>query len=375
MTPSSNYQMIILYFSEKVPYLTYSKEAKRVKNDYLKESIRTLDLEKIETISELLRAFNWTSFQSRTLAMCADIFVAMLEESERSTIFLGMAGAMVPAGMKGVVSTMIRRNMIDVIVSTGANMYHDLVEAFGENHYLGSPDADDRILREEAIDRIYDTYADESKFRMIDNRIMFLADKLAEQNIGAVSSRFFLNHLGEIVDKEGLVGDKKDSIIWNCWKNNVPIFVPALSDSSLGLALTQHHIKFVEESKRPFMINEIKDNYEILRIKRAASKTGVIYVGGGVPKNYIQQTAYLQDMFGIPDAGHDYGFQITTDSPQWGGLSGSTFREGISWGKEKFEGKYVTCYCDATIALPLIVKAALERCKNLEKRGRLHLKF
>ena len=207
-----------------------------MKNDYLKEPVRTLDLEKIETISELLRAFNWTSFQSRTLARCADIFVAMLEAPERSTIFLGMAGAMVPAGMKGVVSTMIRRDMIDVIVSTGANMYHDFVEALGEHHYLGSPDADDRILREEAIDRIYDTYADESKFRMIDNKIMLLADKLAEQNISAVSSRFFLNHLGEIIDKEGSVGDKKDSIIWNCWKNDVPIFVPALSDSSLGLA-------------------------------------------------------------------------------------------------------------------------------------------
>jgi len=94
-----------------------------------------------------------------------------------------------------------------------------------------------------------------------------------------------------------------------------------------------------------------------------------------VPKNYIQQTAYLQDMFGVPDAGHDYGFQMTTDSPQWGGLSGCTFREGLSWGKEKSGGKYSTCYCDATIVLPLIVKATLERCKNSEKRRKLQLKF
>lgn len=345
------------------------------KSDYLKEPIVPLDLEEIQTISELLRAFNYTSFQSRTLARCADIFVAMLEDPRRPTIFLGLAGAMVPAGMNGVVSTMVRENMVDVIVSTGANMYHDLVEALGEHHYIGSPEADDRILHGEGIDRIYDTYADESKFRMIDNMIMRFAGELAEHNLDYSSSRLFLKHLGEFIDSKGTAEDKKDSIIWNCWRYAVPIFVPALSDSSLGLALTQHHIKFVGDGNRPFVVNEILDNYEIFHIKRAASKTGVIYIGGGVPKNYIQQTAYLQDMFGIPDAGHDYGFQITTDSPHWGGLSGCTFKEGLSWGKEKPVGRYVTCYCDATIALPLIVKAVLERCKNLEMRGRLQLKL
>lgn len=348
---------------------------KHIKHNYLKETIKPVDIEKIKTVSDLLEAFNWTSFQSRTLAKCANIFVEMLEDSNRPTIFLGLSGAMVPAGMKGVISTMIKRKMIDVIVSTGANMYHDLVEGLGGHHYIGSPDADDRILREESIDRIYDTYADESEFRKVDNIVMRLADKLAEKHVNPISSRFFLNILGEFIDVKSSIKDKKECIIWNGWKKGVPIFVPALNDSSLGLALTQHHIKFVENNMNPLVVDEIKDNYEILQIKRAASKTGVIYVGGGVPKNYIQQTAYLQDLFGIPDAGHDYGFQITTDSPQWGGLSGCTFKEGLSWGKEKPEGDYVTCYCDATIALPLIVKATLERCKTLEKRERLRLKF
>jgi len=345
------------------------------KDDYLKEPIRPLDLERIQTVSELLEAFKWTSFQSRTLSKCAEIFEEMLEDPERPTIFLGLAGAMVPAGMKGVVSTMVRRNMVDVVVSTGANMYHDLVEALGEHHYLGSPDADDSVLREAGIDRIYDTYADESKFRMIDNMVMYFADELAGHNRESASSRFFLHKLGEFIEGKSPLEQKKDSIIWNSWANDIPIFVPALSDSSLGLALTQHHIKFKEKGRRPFMIDAIEDNYEIFNIKRMAPKTGVIYVGGGVPKNYIQQTAYLQDMFGIPDSEHDYGFQITTDSPQWGGLSGCTFKEGLSWGKQKPGGKYATCHCDATIALPLIVKAVLERGKGLEKRGRLNLKF
>jgi len=307
--------------------------------------------------------------------MCANIFVEMLEDPVRPTIFLGFAGAMVPAGMKGIVTTMVRRNMVDVIVSTGANMYHDFVEAFGEHHYVGSPEVDDEALRKEGIDRIYDTFADESRFGKVENLVTFLANSLADEELRSYSSRQFLHRLGKLIDQKAPKVDKRGSIIWNCWKEGVPIFVPALNDSSLGLAVTEHYIKFVEKGRSPLMIDQIRDNYEILQIKRAAPKTGVIYVGGGVPKNYIQQTAFLERQFGIPDVEHEYGVQITTDSPQWGGLSGCTFEEGVSWGKEKLGGKYATCYCDATIAFPLIVKAALERCRNLDKRSRLELEF
>jgi deoxyhypusine synthase len=346
-----------------------------MKNKYLKEPIVTINLEGIHTISELLFAFERTSFQSRNLAKCADIFVKMLKDPERPTVFLGLAGAMVPAGMKGIIATMIKKNMVDVIVSTGANTYHDLVEALGEHHYLGSPEVDDGDLYKEQIDRIYDTYADESKFRMFDNMIMSLANEMTKNNVDRLSSQQFLNLLGDFIESNGQDSDKKDSIIWNCWKHDVPIFVPALNDSSLGLALTQHYIGSIDKSLTPLLIDQIQDNYEIFKIKKKSEKSGVIYVGGGVPKNYIQQTAYLQDLFGVPDSGHDYGFQITTDSPQWGGLSGATFKEGLSWGKQKSEGMYVTCHCDATIALPLIVKATLERCKDLASRSKFELPF
>jgi len=355
--------------------MTADAGASHAKSEYLKETIKSLDLERIQTISELVDAFNRTSFQSRTLATCTNIFVEMLQDPERPTIFLGLAGAMVPAGMKGVVSTMVRSNMVDVIVSTGANMYHDFVEAFGEHHYVGSPDADDVTLGKEGIDRIYDTYADESRFGAVERMITVLADNLANERLSNVSSRLFLHWLGELIDQKGAEEDKKDSIIWNCWKNGVPIFIPALGDSSLGLAITQHYIQFVEKGLSPLVIDQIRDNYEILQIKKATAKTGVIYIGGGAPKNYIQQTAFLERHFGIPDVEHEYGFQITTDSPQWGGLSGCTFKEGVSWGKEKPGGRYAICYCDATIALPLVVKATLERCKNLDKRSRLMSEF
>ncbi len=345
-----------------------------MKHDILQEPVQTIDLDYIHSFSDLLKAFRKTSFQSRTLAQCSDTYLAMLNDHEHPTIFLGLAGAMIPGGMKGIISTLIQKNLVDVIVSTGANMYHDFVEALGEHHYIGSPHANDQVLRNAGIDRIYDTYADEEKFRKFDNMVMQYANELAETIHTPMSSRMFLNLLGRFINKESSVlKAKTHSVIWNSWKHGVPIFIPALNDSSLGLALTQHYIHSLSHGKTPLILDEIQDNYEIFQIKKAASKTGVIYVGGGVPKNYIQQTAYLEDLFGIPDAGHDYGFQITTDTPQWGGLSGCTFQEGLSWGKEKPEGKYVTCYCDATIAFPIIVKSVLEQFS--QTRRKLGLSF
>jgi deoxyhypusine synthase len=299
----------------------------------------------------------------------------MLKDEERPTIFLGLAGAMVPAGMKKVISYMVIKNMIDVIVSTGANMYHDVVEALGGHHYIGSADIDDRVLYEHSIDRIYDVFADEKKYRDVDNEIMALADEAAK-SCTVMSSRQFLALLGEYIDNSHSTGDKEGSIVWNCWKHRVPIFIPALNDSSIGLGITQHYVKYLQKGLTPLSIDAIQDNYEIFQIKKASEKTGVIYVGGGVPKNYIQQTAYLQDLFGIPDSGHDYGVQLTTDRPEWGGLSGATFKEGLSWGKERPKGMYATCYCDATISLPIMVKAALETVPpDSARKTRLNFQF
>lgn len=341
-------------------------EVTPLSKEFLKKKIEPIDIEEIDTVSGMLSAFNNTSFQSRNLARCVEIFTRMLQDPDEPTIFLGLAGAMIPAGMKKVISTMVKRKMVDVIVTTGANAYHDLVESYGYYHYIGSPEVDDEELYQRRIDRIYDTFADEQKYRLVDRKIMALADKIRTENVDvmSMSSREFLHELGRLINGEGLEDEKKSSFVWNCWRQNVPIFVPALADSSIGLGLTQHYIKFLKGGLEPLGIDPIKDNHEIFEMKKMAKKTGVIYVGGGVPKNYIQQTAYLEDMFGIADRGHDYGFQITTDRPEWGGLSGCTFKEGVSWGKDKHTGEFVTCYCDATIALPLIVKAVLERLGN-----------
>ena len=338
-------------------------EVTPLSEDFLKKRIVPIDIEGIDTISGMLSAFNNTSFQSRNLARCVEIFTRMLEDPDEPTIFLGLAGAMIPAGMKKVISTMVKRKMVDVIVTTGANAYHDLVESFGHYHYKGSPEVDDAELYQRRIDRIYDTFGDEEKYRLIDGKIVTLADEIRAENswVVVMSSRELLHELGGLIDREGKEEEKESSFLWSCWRHKVPVFVPALCDSSIGLALTRHYINSVKKGPKPLVIDQIKDNHEIFEIKKSSKKTGVIYVGGGVPKNYIQQTSYLEETLGLRNRGHDYGFQITTDRPEWGGLSGCTFKEGISWGKDKHTGEFVTCYCDATIALPLIVKAVLER--------------
>jgi len=334
--------------------------------EFLKKRIVPIDVEGIDTISGILSAFSNTSFQSRNLARCVEIFTRMLEDPDDPTIFLGLAGAIIPAGMKKVISTMVKRKMVDVIVTTGANAYHDLVESFGHYHYKGSPEVNDVELYRHGIDRIYDTLADEYKYRLVDEKITTLADGIMAKNpsLAPMSSREFLHELGGLIDREGKEDEKESSFLWNCWHHKVPVFVPALCDSSIGLGLTKHYIHSIKKGLKPLLIDQIRDNHEIFEIKKSSKKTGVIYIGGGVPKNYIQQTSYLEEIFGVRDRGHDYGFQITTDRPEWGGLSGCTFKEGISWGKDKHTGEFVTCYCDATIALPLIVKAVLERLGN-----------
>jgi len=341
-------------------------EVTSLSQEFLKKRIVPIDVERIDTISEMLSAFNNTSFQSRNLARCVEIFKKMLEDPDEPTIFLGLSGAMIPAGMKKVISTMVKRKMVNVIVTTGANAYHDLVESFGYYHYKGSPEVNDVELYQHGIDRIYDTFGDEEKYRLIDEKIATLADGIRAENSGVVvmSSREFLHELGGLIDREGKKDEKENSFLWNCWRHKVPVFVPALCDSSIGLALTRHYINSTKKRLKPIVIDQIKDNHQIFEIKKSSKKTGVIYIGGGVPKNYIQQTSYLEETFGVRNRGHDYGFQITTDRPEWGGLSGCTFKEGVSWGKDKHTGEFVTCYCDATIAFPLIVKATLEMLGN-----------
>lgn len=254
-------------------------------------------------------------------------------------VFFGFAGAMVPGGMKKVVIDMLNKGMIDVFVTTGANLTHDLVESLGYHHYQGSSQADDKKLHKEKMDRIYDSFMPNQVYEGMEDFFEKHFDELAKE---PMDIKEFLWKLGSLIPT-------KDSILKICYEKKIPIFCPAIADSGIGLMIWGH----LAQGKK-FPVSAFDDLKEILQIAWDCKKAGIFYVGGGVPKNYIQQAMQFAPK------GANLGIQITMDRPEPGGSSGAELREGISWGKMSGEGEFVDVICDATIALPLIVSSVLE---------------
>ncbi len=338
--------------------------------DFLSHPTEPVEV-KERRISELLEAMAKTGFQGRKLGEAFLAWKSMLRD-EGCVVFFGMSGAMVPAGMRRVVAYLIEHRLVDVVVTTGANVFHDIHEALGGRHYLGSPHADDALLFRHGIDRIYDVFAREEEFRSVDRLIAELSTELSEER--EYSSREVVAFLGEKLLERGAA---KDSIVVAAYRRGVPVFVPALGDSSVGIALT-----LARRQGHRVAVNQIKDVDEITQIVEQAERTGVVYIGGGVPKNFIQQTEVVASILGIDKGGHDYAVQFTTDAPHWGGLSGCTFEEAVSWGKVSPYSKKVQCFVDATIALPIVAHALNEVRGSFRKRvpvfeweGKLRLRW
>jgi deoxyhypusine synthase len=292
---------------------------------------------------------SFTGFQGRRLGESVEIWSRMIRDPD-CTIFLGLSGAMIPAGMQACLMELIRHRYLDVIVSTGANVFHDICEHLGVRHYLGHHHVDDRALLEQGIDRIFDVFAYESQFREVDQFIARFARSIAPFK---GSSPAFMERLAQKIMEEKPDGQ---SFVSEAMKNHVPIFVPALCDSSIGIGLVIARRQGVKVD-----VDQIEDTDEITRLVEGAKKTGVIYIGGGVPKNFIQQTQVIASIHEQKCGGHSYAIQYTTDAPHWGGLSGCTFEEAISWGKEAPDSPRVQCFCDATISLPLVTSALIAR--------------
>ncbi len=331
---------------------------KKRKSKLLKQPVQHLNLKETKNLFDLVQAFQHTSFQSRNVFKCFEVFRRMLGDPA-CIIFIGLSGAMIPGGMRRVLRDMIKMRLVDVIVSTGANLFHDFFESFGYRHYVGSEEGDDDALRKHRIVRVYDALMDDQEI----NEVIYLLSKVPEElEEKIVSSRRYFEELGKCIQDEG-------SILRTASQCGVPIFVPALSDSSIGIGLTFLHLRQRAPSEG-LLIDQIRDNFEIAQIKKMASVTGAIYVGGGVPKNYIQQLGPVSELLFQKESGHRYAFQITTDDPKWGGLSGCTFEEAKSWGKIEKESSYSAVYMDATVALPLLVGAILQEGKVYRQRKR-----
>lgn len=319
------------------------------KEDFSQAPVKPLEVKKDTTLPELMEAMGRLSFQGRNFSLVYKVWEEMINDAE--AIFLGLAGAMVPAGMRKVIVHLIERRLVDCIVSTGANLFHDIHESLGYLHWMGSPHADDQVLKQAGIDRIYDTYAFESEFRLVDDFVAAFAKEL--DSARPYTTREFLSLLGK---KLQLV-KKDDGILTTAVGMKVPIYCPALGDSSLGIALAN----LFEASPAKIVFDIIGDVAEMARIVTDNPTTGVIYIGGGTPKNFIQQAEVTASKSGFEARGHKYAVQISTDQPHWGGLSGCTFEEAQSWGKVSLEAKKASVIVDATIALPIIVTALYKK--------------
>jgi deoxyhypusine synthase len=241
---------------------------------------------------------------------------------------------------------MVKSNMIDAIVATGASIVDmDFFEALGFKHYKGTPYADDKELRANYIDRIYDTYIDEQELQNCDMTINKIANSLEPR---PYSSREFIREMGKWLVNNS---KKKDSLVQACYEHNVPIFCPAFSDSSAGFGLVKHQW---DNPKKHVSIDSVKDFLELTKIKMAAKTSGLFMIGGGVPKNFVQDTVICAEVLGKEVPMHKYAIQITVADSRDGACSSSTLKEAASWGKvDTVYEKMV--YAEATSVLPLIV--------------------
>lgn len=335
-------------------------KAEKARKRYLKKAVRPIEVKAGSTVGGLVRRMGAIGFQGRNLSLAVDIWEEMLKSG--ATVFFGLAGAMVPAGMRDVVVYLLKKRYIDCLVSTGANLFHDIHETLGRYHWQGSANMDDNALRDAGIDRIYDVFAIEDEFNKADRYIYDFAGSLPGR---PHTTREFLSLLGKDLAKRA----KKDGIVTTAYKAGVPVYCPAVADSSIGIALA------LKNGPGHFIFDLIGDVKETASIAAGASVTGVVYVGGGTPKNFIQQTEVTATLMCKKVDGHKYAIQVTADSPHWGGLSGCTFEEAQSWGKIARRSTHVTVNSDATIALPVIATALAERMKDRKRSGaRIDLK-
>ena len=321
------------------------------KDDMLKIPVEHIDIKKFDA-RPVMDAYARMAFQARNLATAADIYNRMLSDHD-CTVILTLAGSLFSAGLKHVVVEMIENNMVDAIVSTGAIIVdQDFFEALGFKHYMGTPFVNDMELSELAIDRIYDTYIDEDQLRVCDMTIAKIADALAPK---PHSSREFIHAMGAYLDGEGLNVEK--SVVLSAYKNRVPIFVPAFSDCSAGFGLVYHQWHRQEEH---VSIDSVQDFRELTEIKLAVKDTGIIMVGGGVPKNFTQDVVVATDILGEQKPVHKYAIQLTVADERDGGLSGSTLKEACSWGKVDLKYEQMV-FGEATITFPLLISDAYHR--------------
>jgi len=314
------------------------------KNDFLKDPVKHIDIKSFDS-TEIIEAMKDMSFTARDTARAAETFNLMINDEE-CTIILCIAGSTSAAGCMQIYVDMVKQNMVDVVVATGATIVDmDFFEALGFKHYKGSTSVDNKKLRELYIDRIYDTFIDEEQLQICDNTIKEIADSLIPRRY---SSREFIQHMGKYLIENA---QKPDSLVQAAYENDVPIFCPAFSDSSAGFGLVMHQ---TEHEESHISIDSVKDFRELTEIKIKSPVSGLFMIGGGVPKNFAQDTVVCAEVLGKPTNMHKYAVQITVADVRDGACSSSTLKEASSWGKVDTVYEQMV-YAEATSVLPLII--------------------
>ena len=330
------------------------------KKSLLKSEVKHIDITSFDS-RKIIDAMKRMSFTSRDTARAAEIYNEMIKD-QNCSIFLTIAGSTSAAGCMNLYSDLVKYNMVDAIVATGASIIDmDFFEALGFKHYQGNQFQDDRILRENYIDRIYDTYIDEEDLQICDKTICEIANKLPPK---PYTSREFIKELGRYLKKNA---KKKGSLIEVAYDCNVPIFCPAFTDSSAGFGLVMHQEK---NPSKHITIDSVREFRELTEIKLKSKSSGLLMIGGGVPKNFVQDTVVCAELLGKKVDMHKYAIQITVADTRDGACSSSTLKEASSWGKVD-TSKEQMVFAEATSVLPLIVSDAYHRkfWQNRERKN------
>jgi deoxyhypusine synthase len=339
------------------------------KKELLTQPIQHIDIKQHNVVA-LVDAMQHMAYTSRDLARAASIYERMLRDQDCGVI-LCLAGSLISAGLKQVFVDLIRNTMVDAIVSTGANIVdQDFFEALGFKHWIADElykqGTEDATLRELMIDRIYDTLIDEEELRLCDETTEKIANSLDPR---PYSSREFIREMGAYLEKEGKTPAKggADSIVYAAYEHDVPIFCPAFSDCSAGFGLVAH--QHARQGKPMVSLDSAKDFYELTQIKIANPTTGLLMIGGGVPKNFAQDIVVAADILGMDAPMHKYAIQVTVADVRDGALSSSTLKEASSWGKVDTTFEQMV-YSEATLALPLITGYAFHKQAHAARTGK-----
>ena len=341
--------------------MSYDKNLRHnSKRDFLSKPIEHIDITSFDS-RKIISSMQKMSFVSREVANAANIFNEMIKDKD-CTIFLTLAGSTSAAGCMNVYKDLVKYNMVDAIIATGASIIDmDFFEALGFNHYQGSQLQNDTELRKNYIDRIYDTYIDEDELRICDKKICEIADNLEPRSY---TSREFIYEIGKYLKNNSV---KKDSLIETAYDNNVPIFCPAFTDSSAGFGLVIHQEK---NPKKHMTIDSIREFRELTEVKIQSKGSGLFMIGGGVPKNFIQDTVICAELLGKEVDMHKYAVQITVADSRDGACSSSTLKEASSWGKVDITKEQMV-FAEATSVLPLIASDAYHKgeWKNRDRKN------